>query len=281
MMFAYERYDEVLAEMASMQDMVPRTSVPGPGPDGKYLVPWIVEAPLNAVEILEAILQPSDPFPIFTAHHIHRGCTTGRNRYTPASCQRLYSEYKRLQGCLEKDRDISFICIPWDAVRTIRSRLWGIFTPVRLQYISIPWFDGAKQRFENPWALVLHARPEPGTIHTYENRFRVLLERLGLSGCRFPRSLLKPGTTPLPECLCDWFEGLAGTTAASQYYSRLKDGCDENKYYSHLEDGCEENKYYSQLEDGCDESKSSREDGSEEEGRPDQEGGLEESKGGT
>jgi len=111
------------------------------------MVPWIIEAPINAVEILEAILKPSHPFKIHTARHVRCGCTrTARRGFGLAGLRKRHAEYTQLQGRLEADRDISFICMPGTTVYTIRQRLFGVFTTVRLQYISIPWATSPEAR---------------------------------------------------------------------------------------------------------------------------------------
>jgi hypothetical protein len=223
LMWAYERFVLTFAPASTMQLEIPSTHTPGP--INVAMVPWIIEAPLNSIEILEAILRSSHPFEIHTARHVRRGCTeTALTRRHPARSKKLHSEYLRLQGRLELDRDISFICVPRTAIDNIRHRLFGVFTPVLLQYISIPWPSKAESKYlVHPWAPVLHDKSYPRTSHTYENRFRDLIEELGLSGNQFRRSLLRHGTTPVPECLWDWFAGRPGTTAALPYFASAEE----------------------------------------------------------
>lgn len=104
----------------------------------------------------------------------------------------------------------------------MRKYHWGRFTPVMLHYILIPWCrgpDGSRVGLMHPYALILHDKSYPGTKHTYENRLHNLLDELGLWGCDFRQSLLQPGTTPLPECLLDWFAGIPSKSAALPYYA--------------------------------------------------------------
>jgi len=228
LMWAGARYVGMLEPSANMADKIPKTNIPGTA--DSRLVPFMIEAPLNSVEVLEAILKPSEPFKIHKAHHIHRGLrkkVDGKNLRLSSQLYRKacrhYAEYSRWQGRLAKERAISFVCIPEKAIEILRDTLRGTFWPVKLIYISIPWsYDPIKdpRGLEHPWALVLQRKPEDGTIHTYENRFKDLLERLNLVGCNFGRSLLTPGTVPLPECLWDWFAGVSGKTAALPYYTR-------------------------------------------------------------
>lgn len=216
-MFAHDRYILALESPSNIQDQFPMTTIPGN--TSSAMIPWMIEAPLNSVEILEAMLQPAEPFQIHTARHVPRGpATTAFDAQELALVRRMYREYVRFQGRLEKDRDISFVCIPRSDVEEVRDKVWGIFTPVRLHYISIPWGNGTRKSLIHPWALVLHDKPHPGSIHTYETRFQVLLGRLGIEGCSFERSLIHPGTTPLPECLWDWFAGIPGATKALPYF---------------------------------------------------------------
>lgn len=218
-MWASERYCLALAKPYSMQLGIPFTETPGLSP--VLMVPWIIEAPLKSVEILEAILKPSHPFQIYTARQVHHGCNeTATDKRQLSESRKLYSEYIQLQGRLKLDRDISFICVPRLAIQTIRKTLWGVFTPVRLQYISIPWnVPGEWPTLLHPWALVLHDKSHSGTIHTYEKRFEGLLKELDWSRSQFQRTLVKHGTTPVPECLWDWFAGRPGTTAALPYFA--------------------------------------------------------------
>lgn len=190
-----------------------------------HMEPWIIEAPFSSVEILENILKPSKPLQIYTARHIHQHPVTS-NKYPPQlkEDKRFYREYVRFQGRLEQDREISFVCLSLKDRRTIYETLFqSVCWSVRLFYISIPWCNGTYQWLQHPWAIVLRLRPPfmPGL--TYENRLERFLNQRGMPDCKFERSLLKPGTTPLPECVLDWIEGIPGTTGALPYYIKDED----------------------------------------------------------
>ncbi|KAI1740065.1 hypothetical protein F4680DRAFT_120239 [Xylaria scruposa] len=219
-MWAYTSYVGCFEWPSDMRERIPNTNIPGPG--YQNTVVWIVEAPLNSVEVLEALLKPTRPLQIFTARHIPRGCVDpSRCRWPTAviRTQKAYREFTKFQGRLTEDREISFVCVPEEAVDLIRTRLLGRFCPVMLCYISIPFSIGGEPILRHPWALVLHHEPLPGGLYTYENRLNALLDDLSLTGCGFERSLLKPGTTPLPECLWDWYVGVPGHSAALPYYA--------------------------------------------------------------
>lgn len=106
----------------------------------------------------------------------------------------------------------------------------GRFWLVQLAYISIPWYSVSNEprNLIHLWALVLHSKPRPGSLHTYETRLAKLLQELDLVGCDFQRSLLRPGTTPLPEYPWDWFAGIPGKTAALAYFAIKNDEYNDN-----------------------------------------------------
>lgn len=93
----------------------------------------------------------------------------------------MYSKYKRTQGHLEQDREVSFICVPETVARVLGSSLAGFFWAVMLSYITIPWDDVVS--VTHPYALILHEKRYPNTFHTFENLLHVLLQVLGLSDC--------------------------------------------------------------------------------------------------
>ncbi|KAI0555602.1 hypothetical protein F4679DRAFT_594068 [Xylaria curta] len=219
-MWAYNSYVTCFEWSSDMRERIPNTNIPGPGYENTVV--WIVEAPLNSVEVLEALFKPKRPLEIFTARHVPRGCVDiSRCRWpsTVKEAQRAYREFTKFQGRLTEDREISFVCVPEKAVRPLRDRLKCRFCPVKLCYISIPFSIGGEPVLRHPWALVLHDEPHPSGLHTYENRLNTLLDDLSLTGCGFERSLLKPGITPLPECLWDWYVGVPGHSAALPYYA--------------------------------------------------------------
>ncbi|KAI0971886.1 hypothetical protein F4678DRAFT_461251 [Xylaria arbuscula] len=189
-------------------------------------IPRIIEAPLNSVEIIEALLKPPAPLTIYRARYIRRGPHT-----KPISVFsnvpyniKLYDQDEKFTGRLEEDREIRFVLIPKRLVHAMKELRWRAFIGVRLFYISIPWCHSGKQEdmaLEHPWALVLdnviHWRP----METYQFQLVKLLAMLGLEGCKFRRSLLEPETTPLPENLLDWFAGIPGKTAKLHCWAAL------------------------------------------------------------
>ncbi|KAH0593485.1 hypothetical protein MHUMG1_08622 [Metarhizium humberi] len=212
----YERYRGIFESASTMQLEIPVTPMAEPL-RGTPTIPWIVEAPLNSVELLEAILKPSHPFQIHTAHHVQR-------RFDRAHGSKpLYSEYIRLQGQLERNREVSFIRVPASAEEILCHWLMGSFRPVVLYYISIPWTTGRIQCLAHPRALVMRDRPVAG-ISTYEILLAKKFRELGLSTSPvdLQRSLLKRGTTPLPETVWDWFAGRPGSTAALPYFTSAR-----------------------------------------------------------
>ncbi|KAI1275612.1 hypothetical protein F5Y07DRAFT_400148 [Xylaria sp. FL0933] len=227
-MYAYTYYSHCFESADEMRDRIPKTNIPGPG--YAHTSPWIVEAPLNSVEVLEALFKPARHLQIFTARHIP--CTARHIPQGPAGslrrynslksinlAQKTYREFTQFQGRLTEDREISFVCIPEDDIDPLRERLAGRFCPVQLCYISIPWQSNGRPTITHPWALLYHGQPRPAGPYSYEGRFNTLLDELNLTGCGFERSLLKPGTTPLPECLWDWYVGVPGHSAALPYYA--------------------------------------------------------------
>lgn len=163
--WGYTRYTLIFAQLRYIKYDIPMTEISEPLP----IVPRIIEAPLNSAEILEAIFQPPQPFKIYTARHVRRPCT----RYALSNtrlrtAKRLYSEFSRLQGRLELDCDISFVCLPRDAVRTLEDKFRGVFVSVQLQYLSVGLSGSNGSRdLTHPWALVLHKKSRPGSItHT-------------------------------------------------------------------------------------------------------------------
>jgi len=222
----HNRYTEIF----ELPESIPNTTAPGPGYDSKTHVPFIVEAPLNSVEVLEALFKPDRPFTIYTARHVPRQPPSNWEQYPGDPIHKFVTknmceEYQSLQGRLEEDvREISYVCINMDSIFPVQRMMLGQFRVERLYYISIPWATGVdadslETSLVHPWALFLHEKEAPGTIHTYENQFRELVKRLGLVGCDFRRSLLRRGTTPLPETCLDWFCGNPGKTAALPYFA--------------------------------------------------------------
>ncbi|KAI1121665.1 hypothetical protein F5Y10DRAFT_271870 [Nemania abortiva] len=218
-MYAYRRFVTCFEPLEGLHN----TNLPGPG--NEHTIPWIVEAPLNSVEILEALLKPPQPLQIYTARHVPRSMiTTEMNPKIPMLDRRqpAYREFIRTQGRLTEDREISYVCVRENVIRDLRRALCARVTPVQLCYISIPysWGNG-HQELLHPWAFVFNRIPDPmpEDKYSYGNGLKELLVELNLTECDFERSLLKPGMTPLPECLRDWYFGIPGQKAALPYYA--------------------------------------------------------------
>lgn len=109
----YDRYTNIF-------DPVPHESLPEDcvrlGPDD---VLFLIEAPLNAVELYEAILRPRTPLKVHTAHLVPRKIRSG-----DAGRGALVDEYLNGQGKLHgkgsgenaADREVQFIVLPRDTI---------------------------------------------------------------------------------------------------------------------------------------------------------------------
>ena len=86
---------------------------------------------------------------------------------------------------------------------------------------------------------MLHDKPYPGTQHTYEGRLGELLSKLSIANCDFRRSLLRPGTIPLPECLWDWFAGIPGKSMALPYFAPGQKSDDDEREVAELTEDSE------------------------------------------
>lgn len=175
---------------------------------------FIIEAPLNSVEVLEAVLKPKTPFQVHTAHLIPRSVSTDDRH------RQLVAEYAQGQGKLAsspggagQDREVSFIVVPRDVVwmlQCFNHFMW----PVQLQYMSLPvrQADGTKTT-RSPYAVVCY-----NGHGVYKKKLRSLLKDQRLGDCKFERSLLRPGTVPLPETLREYVDGEPGKDMALPYY---------------------------------------------------------------
>lgn len=203
----FEQYDKVFKPIP--QDKSPDCEYPTGDAE-----PFIVEAPVNSVEVLEEVpyLKPQVPFEIFTAKlppRVPRSCA-------PRSIQKLYQEYAEGQGKLSRDdrQEVSIVCAPSGSLDRLREvgpfARTGSFWPQEFHYMSIPWRSRGSKRTRHPYALVLWS--SPGPWHSYQRRLKQLLKKKGLTGCNFDRSLLEPGTSPLPESWLDLVTGGAWPT---------------------------------------------------------------------
>ncbi|CAH0028037.1 unnamed protein product [Clonostachys rhizophaga] len=188
--WAYGRYRGIFENLDTIQERIPNTNYLDTGITDK--IPWIIEAPLNTVEFIEAILKPKEPFQVYTAHHFPRECVeaSGYQGQGLIQKQKLYREYCRFQGRLERDREINFIMVTQYDIWAIRDATWAMYTPTKLHY-------------------------------DYQHRLELLVDKLDIAGRSIDsRSYLRPGTIPLPECIWDWFAGIPGKQEAAPYYWR-------------------------------------------------------------
>lgn len=91
--------------------------------------------------------------------------------------------------------------------------------PVQLQYMSIPVRVSGAKTVRSPYAAVCY-----NGHRVYHKKLRALLKDMNLANDPLDRSLLRPGTLPLPETLKDYMEGVPGKDAATPYYVRGRDG---------------------------------------------------------
>lgn len=174
---------------------------------------FLIEAPLNAVEVYEAMFRPGRPF------RIHTSRLTPRQIRTDGKHEQLVNEYLNGQGKLADsggapDREVSFIVLPRDAIwqlQMFHSFMW----PVQLQYMSIPVEVSGARTVRSPYAIVCY-----NGHRAYHKKLKSLLKKFQLADCRFERSLLRPGTAPLPETLKEYTEGKPGQDAATPYYAQ-------------------------------------------------------------
>lgn len=247
--FSHDRYLGIFEWPEDLRQKDLSTAQSGLPQIPKDWVPVMIEAPVSSVEIIEAILKPEQPFQIYKTHHVPcRRVTQIAFPQDLTHRQRVYDEYARFQGRLERDdREVSFICIPRSSLRRLRA--FGICWPVCLHYISISFAPPCAPIKDlcHPWAVVLRLRPSNGVkcgtglaSTTNAERLHALLEKLGIPGCRFERSLLQPGTIPLPECVLDWIEGISGSTLALPYFpqdsqANMSEGEDSDITLDHLD----------------------------------------------
>lgn len=181
---------------------------------GPAEVLFLIEAPLNAVEVYEAMFRPRQPFRVHSARLIPRKMRTDEKH------KQLVDEYQKGQGKLagsdggDLDREVSFIKLPRDAIwqlQMFHSFMW----PVQLQYMSIPVEVSGARTVRSPYAIVCYS-----SHRAYHKKLKSLLKKLQLAHCKFERSLLRPGTVPVSETLKDYVEGKPGQDAATEFYAQ-------------------------------------------------------------
>lgn len=182
---------------------------------------FLIEAPLNAVELYEAILKPRQPLTVHKARLVPRR-TKMSDRH-----KALVDEYLGGQGKLAGrgseggnavDREVSFAVLPRDTIWQLQM-FYHFIWPVQLQYMSIPVRVSGAKTVRSPYALLSY-----NGHRVYQKKLKTLLKDMKLADSSLSRSLLRPGTSPLPETLRDYMDGEPGKTAAMPYLEKSKDG---------------------------------------------------------
>lgn len=186
---------------------------------------FLVEAPLNAVELYEAILKPRQPLTVYKARLVPRRTKTGDRH------EALVAEYLAGQGKLAGredavggnaiDREVSFIVLPRDTIWQLQMYYHFVW-PVQLQYMSVPVRISGAKTVRSPYALVSY-----NGHRVYQKKLKTLLKDMKLANAGLGRSLLRPGTLPLPETLRDYMDGEPGKTAALPYFAKGIEGPSE------------------------------------------------------
>ncbi|KAI0020334.1 hypothetical protein F4780DRAFT_791961 [Xylariomycetidae sp. FL0641] len=220
---ARERYLNLVAPAGSRFPAPLDAPISSPYTEGT--IPWVIEAPYNSVEMLEAILQPAEPLVVRTAPHVppspapppdparRRGDPLGSTTTTTTKViTKRWAEYRAFQGRLERPRaQVRYVALPRRAIGLVESRLRPQLLPVRLSYLSLPWADAeGAGALAHPYAAVAFARDAD-----VDDVLAKVLRRCRIPGCRFERSLLPAAdrAPPLPGCLYEWFAGIPGRAA--------------------------------------------------------------------
>lgn len=146
LLHSHGRYNLSFQYSKEFQNHIPDINVPGDL--DRRLQAVVIQAPLNSVEIFEAILRPAAPLRVYRARHVgpQMPPTSSDELYQKArtmACLRrdraLYCEYKRFQGRLEKeDREVAFVCLSNSCISKLseffRHTIWG-YSFVRSFYI--------------------------------------------------------------------------------------------------------------------------------------------------
>ncbi|EON66272.1 hypothetical protein W97_05665 [Coniosporium apollinis CBS 100218] len=170
---------------------------------------WLIEAPINSVEVLEAILKPAVPYKVHQARPIRQ--------YRPGP---LTQSEQNLQDCRNRlflDREVSFVILGFRECYRLSD--WfekrGFWSPPFSQF-TIPWFSTKRGKYLSPVEFALFSEVSDHTRAnglTRESATRAVLEELGLLGQSLSRSLLPHGAVALPENSTAWIKGRPGTTS--------------------------------------------------------------------
>ena len=199
----------------------------------EFTLPLIVQAELNSVELLEAIVKPPQPLRIYKTRHIRRRLFKERGAYDCLSPCERYAEYLETEGLLERDGEVTYTLLTWEMLWNLNVELNDSgttnFRIRQLHYISVPLGDGrGKVGITHPWALVWLKRDRYSDNLSHADDRQRLLERYELTNCKFERSLLEPGVHPVPELYMDVVLGKAGTRPDGLYY-RMRTRADKNR----------------------------------------------------
>lgn len=178
---------------------------------------FLIEAPLNAVELYEAILRPRVPLTVHKARTIPR---KPKQETAEPRLQDLVTEYNNGQGKLADaaDREVSLVTLPRDVIWQLQM-FYGFVWPVQLQYLSVPVRVSGAKTVRSPYALVSYNGHK-----VYHKKLKTLLRDMKLGNSALERSLLRPGTRPVPETLREYLAGESGKDAALPFYERGRDG---------------------------------------------------------
>lgn len=84
--------------------------------------------------------------------------------------------------------------------------------------MSIPARVSGAKTVRSPYALVCYHGHR-----LYHKKLKSLLKEMGLANDPLNRSLLRPGSAPLPETLKEYVEGTPGKDVAAPYFVRGRD----------------------------------------------------------
>ena len=188
---------------------VPPDNIPDPHyPAKSYTnMRWIIEAPVNSVEVLEDILKPPHPYEIYKVRPIRQ--------YRRGPLAQKMQMWQDSEGKLFQDREIQFVILSveewkhllhWFDIRD--------FSTEPLTHMFIPWFDQLGKRLSPVWGALFASHREDIKARglTCESARQAILKELGLMGHCFSRSLLPSDAAPLPEDRTALYEGRPGVS---------------------------------------------------------------------
>lgn len=208
------RYDSIF-------ERVEQSEIPDDVMDYRpYTELFIVQAPANSVELLEAMLKPPAPFEVVKTKLIPRRIRTDGGR----RIQRLCQEFRDGQGrlCDHEIREVSVVCLPLNSFYKLRD-ITSWFWPHRLHYMSLACKESSGKKFCcHPYAMInsCHGESPSRAWYMYKKDLKGFLRTYSPEGHSFERSLLDPGTVPVPESWEDLVRGKPGHRAALPYFKQ-------------------------------------------------------------